>query len=78
MKILNKNPNLRTRRSGKGLVRTHMNYNHALSTSRRNVETENERVFYLPRRDKYGRIINRQFESVNQNVNRNIQTMRRR
>ena len=78
MKILNKNPNLRTRRSGKGLIQSKSRFSSTMSISKRNIESENGRVLYLPRRDKYGRIINRQFESVNQNVNRNIQTMRRR
>ena len=78
MRIINKNPKMNTRRSGKGLIQSKSRFSSTMSISKRNIESENGRVLYLPRRDKYGRIINRQFESVNQNVNRNIQTMRRR
>ena len=65
MSIINKNPKKQTRESGKGLIRSKSNFNSMMSKSKRNIETENQKVYTLPRRDRLGRVINKQFEPIN-------------
>ena len=61
-RIINKNPNKFRRKSGKGLNKSKTNFGTALGRTKRGFHKyNNEQVFVVPKRNRYGKIINEKF-----------------
>ena len=75
MSLLNKNPKRNILKQGKGLMRNVTN--NAIVRARKNTIGKNN-VFIVPRKNRYGQLINNEYTPISNSNRLNMQSMRRK